>query len=116
MTAFDTYDLSPFKNDVHYVTITAPDRLAAFRQQLTIPLEVGAGDLAGNRWEAKTIAASVTLSGVTAATPTFPVVVTHGSQCTDRFKDGTEVTQYLQPQATLVQVAVRADTAAWTTR
>ncbi|MGI5380349.1 hypothetical protein ACQEV2_40170 [Streptomyces sp. CA-251387] len=110
--AFDAYDLSGFKDDVHYVTIDDPAQLAAFRQQLAVAVVVDNRDLAGTRWEAKTIAASVTLFGVTAATPTFPVVVTHGPRCTERLENGTEVTQYLQPQSTFVQVAVRDETAA----
>ncbi|MFF8354118.1 hypothetical protein ACF063_11770 [Streptomyces chartreusis] len=109
---FDAYDLSGFKGDVHYVTIDDPGWLAAFRQNLVLSVVVANGDLAGDRWEAKTTAAAVTLSGVTAETPTFPVVVTHGPRCTERLKDGTEVTQYLQPRSTFVQVAVQEDTAA----
>lgn len=104
VSAFDAYDLSRFQPDVHYVTIKDPGLLDTFRTQLTTSVTVDPGDLAGERWEAKVVAAAVSLQGVTAATPSFALVVTHGSRCTDRLKDGTEVTQFLEPRTTLVQV------------
>jgi hypothetical protein len=63
------------------------------------------GDLAGDRWEAKVVAATVSLKGVTAATPSFALVLTHGPRCTDRLKDGTDLTAYLRPRDTLLQIA-----------
>jgi len=105
VTAFDTYDLSSFQQDVHYVTLTDQAHLDELRLGLATWFTVEPDDLAGDRWEAKVVAATVTLQGVTAATPTFALVLIHGPRCTQRLKDGTDVTSYLQPREALLQVA-----------
>ncbi|HET7475066.1 MAG TPA: hypothetical protein VFJ97_03470 [Dermatophilaceae bacterium] len=89
----------------HYVTIDDPTRLAQFRQQLSATFEVLPEDLVGDRFSAKVVKAAVTLDGVTAATPSFPVSLAHGGRCTYLRPDGTTVSQILQPRFELVEVA-----------
>jgi hypothetical protein len=101
---FDTYDLTGFKPDIHYVTISDTTHLDAFRQQHAVTFPVAPTDLAGERWEAKVMEATVVLHGVKAATPTFALDVKHSGRCADRRKDGTTVTQILRPRSTPVQV------------
>jgi hypothetical protein len=104
VTTFDAYDMSGFQPDVHYVTLDQA-HTDELRNTLSTWFTVDPGDLTGDRWEAKVVAATVSLKGVTAATPTFALVLIHGPRCTDRLKDGTEVTAYLRPRETLLQVA-----------
>jgi hypothetical protein len=111
---FDGYDMASFQPDVHYVTVDDPARLAAFRQQHSLTVPVAPADLGANRRQAKVVAATVTLHGVTAATPTFPIVVTHGPRSTDLLTDGTEVTRLGALRSTLVQVAGAAGTSTGT--
>jgi hypothetical protein len=104
VTAFDDYDLSSFQQDVHYVTLGDKTHLDELRNSLSTWFSLGPDDLAGDRWEAKVVAATVTLKGVTAATPTFALVLMHGPRCTERLKGGTDVTSYLRPRETLLQI------------
>jgi hypothetical protein len=104
VTAFDDYDLSSFQQDVHYVTLNDQAHVDELRNSLSTWFSLKPEELAGDRWEAKVVAATVTLKGVTAATPTFALVLIHGPRCTDRLKDGTDVTAYLQPRETLLQI------------
>ncbi len=90
---------------MHYVTLTDQAHLDELRFSLATWFTVEPGDLAGNRCEAKVVAATVTLQGVTAATPTFALVLIHGPRCTERLKDGMDVTSFLQPREALLQVA-----------
>jgi hypothetical protein len=87
------------------VTINDPAAIETFRSQRTASFTVAPGDLAGDRWQAKVMAATVILHGATAATPTFGLLVRHGDRCTDRLQNGTEVSQLLEPRSTLVQIA-----------
>jgi hypothetical protein len=111
VTTFDTYDLKDFQQDVHYLSIDDPGRLDDFRQHRTITVAVNPADLVAHRYQAKVVAATVSLHGIAAATPTFPLVVEHGPKSTDRLNDGSEITQFLQPRSTLVQVAAANNTA-----
>jgi hypothetical protein len=105
VTAFDNYDLSSFQQDVHYVTLGDQAHLDELRNSLSTWFSLEPDELAGDRWEAKVVAATVTLKGVTAATPTFALVLIHGPRSTERLKDGTDVTAYLRPRETLLQIA-----------
>jgi hypothetical protein len=105
VTAFDNYDLSSFQQDVHYVKLGDQAHLDELRNSLSTWFSLEPDELAGDRWEAKVVAATVTLKGVTAATPTFALVLIHGPRCTERLKDGTDVTAYLRPRETLLQIA-----------
>ncbi|WP_103351394.1 hypothetical protein [Amycolatopsis sp. CA-128772] len=105
IAGFDDYDYQSFKDDEHDLTITGEQELEQFRTTRTISFTVNPDDLAGDRWQAKVEAVRVILHDVTAATPIFAMVVAHGARCTDRLKDGTDVTQYLESRSILVQVA-----------
>ena len=88
---------------MHYVKLGDQAHLDELRNSLSTWFSLEPDELAGDRWEAKVVAATVTLKGVTAATPTFALVLIHGPRCTERLKDGTDVTAYLRPRETLLQ-------------
>jgi hypothetical protein len=111
VTTFDTYDMSGYQPDVHYVTIDDAADLASFRQLHTVTVAVTPADLAGQRFAAKVIEATVVLHGVTALTPTFALLVTHEARSTDRLPDGTEVVQLGSPRSAQVQAALAGNTA-----
>ncbi|MBO3748337.1 hypothetical protein J5X84_19865 [Streptosporangiaceae bacterium NEAU-GS5] len=90
----------------HWVQVADAPRLTSFRQSGILTFTVRPGDLAEGRIEAKVEAIVITLTGVTADTPTFDLFVEHGGISRQLREGGVEVVQVLAPSQTTVSVGV----------